>query len=205
MYRLVAVALLFAGTPALAEDDTASAVLDNKNGFRDAKLGADFATFEGMKPAGKSNNLLYFRRETDKLSLFKVELQGIGYGFKDALLDEIIITGGWSLKARIKPCEVDNDHVLANLIKAFGKATTTHSYSSTEGKRCIRNYRGGLTAPYCRVREWRGKKVRMSLFQIVTNGPAAAPTGTDKPEDWNGHSCRWVLEYARIANPLDEL
>jgi len=203
--RLVVAAIVFASVAALADDNRAGDALDAKNGFRDTALGTDFASFEGMKSAGKANGLLYFRRETDKLSLFNVDLQGIVYGFKDALLDEVVITGAWSLKDRIKECEVDNDHVLANLIKAFGKAATNHSYSSPEGKRCLKSYNGGLGEPYCRVREWRGKKVRMSLFEIVTNVPSAAPAGTDKPEDWTGHSCRFVLEYARIANPLDDL
>ena len=90
-------------------------------------------------------------------------------------------------------------------VRETRKAGKTHSYSSTEGKRCINSYSGGLTQPYCRVREWRGKKVRMSLFAIVTNVATTAPPGNDKPADWNGHSCRFVLEYARVADPLDDL
>lgn len=200
MHRLLAAALLLIAVPALA-----GSALDDKNGFRDAKLGADFATFKDMKSAGKGDGLLFYTRKDDNMTLFKLDLSSIVYGFKEAVLDEIVITGAWSLKDGIKACEVDNDHVLANLIKAFGKATKTHSYSSTEGKRCLESYAGGIADPYCRVREWRGEKVRMSLFQVVTNAPEPAPKGADKPEDWRGYSCRFVIEYARITNPLDDL
>jgi hypothetical protein len=201
---VVAVALPMVSV-AGSNDARKLAKLDDKNGFRDAKLGTDFAKFEGMVAAGKHRGLLQFSRPGDKLALFDTKLAAVVYAFKEAMLDRIVVTGAWTLDGKMSLCEGNKDHVAENLSAVFGKPTHTHSHSSSEGKRCVRDFGGGLKSPYCRVFEWRGSKVRLSFFGIVTTSPGDPPPDVKHEDGWAGHSCRFVLEYERIADPADEL
>ena len=199
------VTALAATTAAASGGDGKLAVLDEKNGFRDAKLGADVAGFAGLAAAGKRGDALWFTRATDKLALFETKLARIAYGFRDAKLDTIVITGAWTLDPKLSLCEGNNDHIGDNLRKVFGKPTATHAYSSSEGKRCVREHSGGLTSPYCHVLEWRSARVRLSFFAVMTTAAGAPPPDVVRDEGWTGHSCRFVLEYARVADPATEL
>ena len=181
------------------------AVLDQKNGFRGAELGAPRDRFEGLEPAGRRGRAHLFTRRGDKLSLFETRLASIVYGFEDERLASIVVTGAWTLDPKLSLCEGNNDHIADNLRAAFGKPTATHAYSSAEGRRCLREHAGGLADPYCRVLEWKSKRVRLSLFTLMTTAPGAPPPGVDRPAGWRGHSCRFVLEYARVVDPADEL
>ena len=181
------------------------ATLEHKNGFRGAKLGAEFTTFADLRAAGKRDGLLWFTREGDKLSLFETRLSSVTYGFRGAILDRIVVTGAWTLDPTLGRCEGNNDHILANLKKVFGKPTATHAYSSSEGKRCISAHGGGLKAPYCRVQEWKSSHVRLSFFAVMTTTEGTPPPDVEREPDWTGHSCRFALEYARVINPADDL
>ena len=74
----------------MAEDQCPGAgkILDDKNGFRDAKLGAPFSSFSHMRPAARARYLTYrtntvkaYERAGDDLEIFGQSLSRIVYYF----------------------------------------------------------------------------------------------------------------------------
>jgi len=205
----MAAAAAAAAAPARAMADgghaAALARLDAKNGFRGATLGATRAQLGPLLPAGRRGPRLLFRRAADKLSLFHTRLATVLYELEDGVLERIVVTGAWTVDPTMRLCEGNKDHVADNLRQAFGPPTGVHGYSSHEGRRCVRRYGGGLDTPYCRVLEWRTKRVRLLFFGVSTTSPAAPPPQLHQPAGWRGYSCRFILEYSRITDPVDDL
>ncbi len=179
--------------------------LDEKNGFRDMKLGTELDKLEGLSMSGKGDGFLFYTRKDDTTKLFGTPLAGIAYGFADGKLSRIVVASAWTLHAKTAKCEADTAYVAKQLVTAFGKVNAVHGYSTPVGKQCIRDYSGAVESPYCRVKEWKGRNVTLKFYEIATASPRKAPEGVAAEDGWTGYSCRYVLQYDRVADPLEDL
>lgn len=67
-------------------------LLDEKNGFRDAKFGRDLKEFQNMVFIGGKGNIKNYMRTTDNLTIDNEKIDKIEYGFFKNKLYQVFIT-----------------------------------------------------------------------------------------------------------------
>ncbi len=89
----LAAAVLLAAPAARADENP----LEKKGGFRDVKLGIDLDALKKLDPSAtvtetrKKAPFTFYKRSSDRMTLFGATLHSIEYGFKDGKLGAIIL------------------------------------------------------------------------------------------------------------------